>query len=168
MGPLAPFAWTEERTVGRSRRPAAVEEEKQIPRGNDRKKSKSNRNGTSRRRSRFPEGMTERKARATATAKARATATAKARATATAKARATATAMARSGGMSSRLRAVCLLFGGVGPVQQLRDAFPQAGGADGFHQTLGEAGLGHLFGGDFWKCRSERQDGNTREGGNLA
>jgi len=31
--------------VGRSRRPAAVEEEKQIPRGNDRKKSKSNRNG---------------------------------------------------------------------------------------------------------------------------
>jgi hypothetical protein len=40
------------------------------------------------RRSRFPEGMTERKARATATAEARATARAEARATARAKARA--------------------------------------------------------------------------------
>jgi len=48
-------------------------------------------NGNDRGRSRFPEGMTERKATATATARATATATARATATATARATATAT-----------------------------------------------------------------------------
>jgi hypothetical protein len=48
------------------------QQKKQIPGGNDRKKGKSNDNDNSNsdgnRRSRFPEGMTERKARATTTA----------------------------------------------------------------------------------------------------
>lgn len=53
-------------------------------------------------------------------------------------------------------------------LQELCDAFAEAGGADGFDQALGEAGVGHLFGGDFGKCCGERHDRNIGEGGNLA
>jgi len=49
-------------------------------------------------------------------------------------------------------------------LEQLCDAFPEAGGAYGFHEALREAGISHLFGGDFRECRREGNNGDTREG----